>query len=315
MPGARWFAGAQVNYAQQVLRHVDAAHAAGFPAIVCRNEKGAAPRAGLARAARQVASLALHLQAQGVQPGDRVAAYLPNMPETMVAFLAVVSLGGVWCICSPDMGTVAVLDRFRQIEPKVLIACDGVTYGGRDFDRTGVVAELRAALPSVRHLVVLRNLGAGDAALSARLAYTDYATAIARDDAADRRLRAGVAAVRPPAVDRLLQRHHRPAQADRARPRRHRDGRRWRCQRCTTTSAAATTPTAGASASTGTAPPAGSCGTRRSAACCAAPPSASSTATPAAGKRRAGLDHAVALCGRRSASPSSAPARPSSPTA
>ena len=83
-----------------------------------------------------------------MQPGDRVAAYLPNVPEAMVAFLAVVSLGGVWSICAPDMGTNAVLDRFRQIEPKVLIACDGVHYGGRDFDRTGVVAELRAALPS-----------------------------------------------------------------------------------------------------------------------------------------------------------------------
>jgi acetoacetyl-CoA synthetase len=90
--------------------------------------------------------MALHLRAQGLQPGDRVAAYLPNIPEAMVAFLAVVSLGGVWSICAPDMGTAAVLDRFKQIEPKVLIACDGVTYGGRDFDRTAVVAELCAAL-------------------------------------------------------------------------------------------------------------------------------------------------------------------------
>jgi hypothetical protein len=72
---------------------------------------------------------------QGVQPGDRVAAYLPNIPETMVAFLATVSIGAVWSVCAPDMGTNAVLDRFRQIDPKVLIACDGVTYGGRDLDR------------------------------------------------------------------------------------------------------------------------------------------------------------------------------------
>ena len=82
-----------------------------------------------------------------MRPGDRVAAYLPNVPEAMVAFLAVVSLGGVWSICAPDMGTNAVLDRFKQIEPKVLIACDGVTYGGRDFDRTrrGVRAARGAA--------------------------------------------------------------------------------------------------------------------------------------------------------------------------
>jgi acetoacetyl-CoA synthetase len=184
MPGTRWFEGAQFNLARQVFRHVETAEAAGFPAIVSRNEKGLHREMAWRELKRQAASLALHLEAQGVLPGDRVAAYLPNVPEAMVAFLAVVSLGGVWSICAPDMGTNAVLDRFKQIEPKVLIACDGVTYGGRDFDRTGVVAELRAALPSVNHLVVLRNLGVGDAAMSALLPYTDYATAIARDDAA-----------------------------------------------------------------------------------------------------------------------------------
>ena len=148
MPGARWFPGAQVNYAQQVFRHVQPAHAAGFPAVIGRNEKGRHVELGWPELRRQVASLALHLQAQGVRPGDRVAAYLPNSPETMVAFLAVVSIGGVWSVCAPDMGTNAVLDRFRQIEPVVLIACDGVTHGGRDFDRLAVVAELRAALPT-----------------------------------------------------------------------------------------------------------------------------------------------------------------------
>ena len=90
--------------------------------------------------------------------GDRVAAYLPNVPEAMVAFMATVSIGGVWSICAPDMGTNAVLDRFAQIEPKVLIACDGVTYGGRDHDRLQVVREMRDALPTVKHLIVWRNL-------------------------------------------------------------------------------------------------------------------------------------------------------------
>jgi len=89
-----------------------------------------------------------------------VAAYLPNVPETMVAFLATVSIGGVWSLCAPDMGTHAVLDRFRQIEPKVLIAVDGVTYAGRDHDRLGVLAELRAQLPSVQHTLLLGNLDA-----------------------------------------------------------------------------------------------------------------------------------------------------------
>ena len=138
MPGAQWFPGAQVNYVRQVLRHVDAAHAAGLPAIISRNEKGNHRELAWPELRRQVASLALHLKAQGVQPGDRVAAYLPNVPEAMVAFLATVSIGGVWSLCAPDMGTHAVLDRFRQIEPQVLISVDGVSYGGRDHDRTGV---------------------------------------------------------------------------------------------------------------------------------------------------------------------------------
>jgi acetoacetyl-CoA synthetase len=135
MPATRWFEGAQVNYARQVFRHVDAAHAAGLPAIVARNEKGQHKEITWPELRRQVASLALHLRDCGVEPGDRVAAYLPNLPETMIAFLAVASVGGVWSLCAPDMGTNAVLDRFRQIEPKVLIACDGVTYGGRDIYR------------------------------------------------------------------------------------------------------------------------------------------------------------------------------------
>ena len=181
MPGARWFEGAQFNYVRQVFRHAGPAHAAGFPAIVSRNEAGLHRELSWPELRRQVASLALHLQAQGVQPGDRVAAYLPNTPEAIVAFLATVSIGGVWSICAPDMGTNAVLDRFQQITPNVLIACDGVRYGGRDFDRTGVVAELRAALPSVQHLVLCRNLGTGDTAPLAP--FQDFAQACARTGA------------------------------------------------------------------------------------------------------------------------------------
>jgi acetoacetyl-CoA synthetase len=186
MPGAKWFEGAQCNYVRQVLRHADAAHAAGCAAVIGRDEQGRQSELTWPELRRQAASLALHLQAQGVQPGDRVAAYLPNVPQAIVAFLAVASIGGVWSLCAPDMGTNAVLDRFKQIEPKVLIACDGVSYGGRDFDRIAVVAELRAALPSVRHLIVLRSSGAGDAALSALAPFTDLTAASARDDAQTR---------------------------------------------------------------------------------------------------------------------------------
>ncbi|MBG9389104.1 acetoacetate--CoA ligase [Caenimonas aquaedulcis] len=183
MPLAKWFEGAQFNYAQQVLRHVDRAHAAGCPAVISRDEKGRHREMGWPELRRQVASMALHLQAQGLRPGDRVAAYLPNIPEAIVAFLATVSVGGVWSICAPDMGTAAVLDRFRQIEPKVLIACDGVTYGGRDFDRMDVVAEMRAALPSVRHLILHDHLGGARASAAATGEWTPMEQVTSRDDA------------------------------------------------------------------------------------------------------------------------------------
>ncbi len=186
MPDTRWFVGAQFNYARQVLRHVDAAHGTGLAAIISHNENSlgrqAARQMSWPELRRQVAALALHLQAHGVQPGDRVAAYLPNIAEAMVAFLATTSIGGVWSICAPDMGTNAVLDRFKQIEPKVLIACDGVTYGGRNFDRTSVVAELCAALPSVTHMIMHNNLGLPLAALDKIADRVDLALATAADD-------------------------------------------------------------------------------------------------------------------------------------
>ena len=178
MPGATWFPGAQLNYARQVLRHAEPAHAAGLPALISENEKGQVRELSWPELKRQVAALALHLKAQGVQPGDKVAAYLPNIPETIVAFLATASIGAVWSVCAPDMGSNAVLDRFKQIAPKVLIACDGVTWAGRDIDRLGVVQELRAALPSVQHLIVYRNLGSRAAIEGS----TDWADAVARDD-------------------------------------------------------------------------------------------------------------------------------------
>ncbi len=178
MPGAEWFPGAQANYAQQVFRHVDAAHAAGLPAIISDNEKGEVRELSWPELKRQVASLALHLRAQGVQPGDRVAAYLPNRPETIVAFLAVVSIGAVWSVCAPDMGTNAVFDRFSQIEPTVLIAADGVSWAGRDIDRSEVVRELRAKLPSVRHLIVLHHAAASESIAEG----ADWASATAQND-------------------------------------------------------------------------------------------------------------------------------------
>jgi acetoacetyl-CoA synthetase len=159
MPGAVWFPGAQVNYARQVLRHVEAAEAAGMPAIVSCGEDGLLSETSWPELRRKAAALAIHLKRQGVGSGDRVAAYLPNIPETMIAFLATASIGAVWSVCAPDMAAPAVIDRFKQIAPKILIACDGVTYAGRRHDRREVVEELRAALPSVEQVIIHSERG------------------------------------------------------------------------------------------------------------------------------------------------------------
>ncbi|MFI4929885.1 MAG: acetoacetate--CoA ligase [Burkholderiales bacterium] len=186
MPGARWFEGAQVNYARQVLRHAEEAHAAGHPAIVFADEPmlAAAQLHSLSwpQLRVQVAAMAAALRRMGVRRGDRVCAYLPNRPETAVVFLACASIGAIWSICSPDMGPVAVLDRFRQIEPMVLIACDGYRYGGMAHDRRAVVAELVDQLPSVAHVVWQSLLSAGAApAWPARVATHDLAAVLSCD--------------------------------------------------------------------------------------------------------------------------------------
>ena len=164
MPGARWFPGAQVNYAQHLLSHADASHAAGHPAIVFSDEallaRGELRHIGWPELQRQVAACAAAFEAMGVQRGDRVCAVMPNVPETIVLFLACASLGAIWSVCSPDMGPVAVLDRFRQIEPKLLVACDGYRYGGVAHDRRALLMQLLAELPSVRHAVLWRHLDA-----------------------------------------------------------------------------------------------------------------------------------------------------------
>jgi acetoacetyl-CoA synthetase len=186
MPHAKWFVGAQVNYAQRVLRHVDAAHAAGMPAIVSDNEQGEARTLSWPELKRQVAALALHLQDLGVQPGDRVAAYLPNVPETVVAFLACASVGAVWTVCAPDMGAQAVADRFAQVTPRVLIATLGVHHGGKPMDRTATVQGLCDSLPTVQHLIALDSTHAdpaGRAVLLGSRPHTPWADAVARDDA------------------------------------------------------------------------------------------------------------------------------------
>ena len=157
MPGAKWFEGAQVNYTRQVLRHGAKAHAAGCPALVWADEamleRGEVAQLSWPELQRQVGALALALRGMGVQAGDRVGVVLPNTPHTVVAFLACASLGAIWSLCSPDMGPVAILDRFSQIEPKLLIACDGYRFGGIAHDRRMLLGQVLAGLPTVAQFV------------------------------------------------------------------------------------------------------------------------------------------------------------------
>jgi acetoacetyl-CoA synthetase len=152
MPGAVWFRGARLNYAERALHEGDEVAIVGHsqtrgPVQLTRDELRDA-----------VARIRQGLVALGVGRGDTVAAYMPNIPETVAAFLATASLGAVWASCAPEFGTKSVLDRLRQIGPKVLLAVDGYRYGDRDFDRMGDVQEMRAALSTVETVVVLPYL-------------------------------------------------------------------------------------------------------------------------------------------------------------
>jgi acetoacetyl-CoA synthetase len=180
MPGADWFPDARLNYAEHVFRSAPDARVA----LV---------EAGELRATREVtwgelrdltARIAGGLRSLGVGAGDRVAAHLPNIPEAMAAFFATASLGAIWSSCSPDFGARSVVDRFAQIEPKVLLAVDGYRYGGRDFDTLPTVAELESAIPGVEHVVVLPYLrsAAEPAAGRDRLTWGDL---LARGDGAE----------------------------------------------------------------------------------------------------------------------------------
>jgi acetoacetyl-CoA synthetase len=153
MPGVRWFGGAQLNFAENLLRFRD-----GRIALLFANEEGKRRRLSYAELYGEVGRLAAALKQMGVVPGDRVAGFLPNLPETVIAMLAAVSLGAVWSSCSPDFGVQGVLDRFGQITPRVLFTADGYRYGGRPFDSLERVRSIVAALPAIERVVVVPYL-------------------------------------------------------------------------------------------------------------------------------------------------------------
>ena len=157
MPGARWFEGSEVNFARRVFENKG-----DGPAIISKSERRSEKTVTWQELEKRVGSLAAHLREMGVGVGDRVAGFLPNTPEAVIAFLACASLGAIWSCCSPDFGPPAVLDRFSQIEPKVLFAADGYSYGGKWFDRSEAVASIVASLPSVRNLVAVQGRAEGE---------------------------------------------------------------------------------------------------------------------------------------------------------
>ncbi|MFF3502493.1 acetoacetate--CoA ligase [Streptomyces sp. NPDC003247] len=157
MPGARWFPGATLNYAEHALRA--SATRADEPALLHVDETHEPRPVTWSELRRQVGSLAAELRRLGVRPGDRVSGYLPNIPEAAVALLATAAVGGVWTSCAPDFGARSVLDRFQQVEPVVLFTVDGYRYGGKEHDRRDTVAELRRELPTLRAVVHIPLLG------------------------------------------------------------------------------------------------------------------------------------------------------------
>ncbi|WP_072803369.1 acetoacetate--CoA ligase [Rhodococcoides yunnanense] len=158
MPGAEWFPGVRLNYVDQVRRHAQG-HGT---AIVHAREDGTTTRLSWAELSRQTAALANTFREAGVEPGDRVVGYLPNIPEAVVAFLAAASVGAVWSACGQDYSASAALDRLGQLDPAVLVAASGYSYGGKHHDKRSDVATLRAGLPTVTLVVQVGEHDAGE---------------------------------------------------------------------------------------------------------------------------------------------------------
>ncbi|GAA2699960.1 acetoacetate--CoA ligase [Micromonospora olivasterospora] len=173
MPGTRWFPGATLNYAENVLRMPGLGD--DDPAVIAHGQTRAPETLTAAELRERVRRVAAGLRRLGVGPGDRVAAYAPNIPETYVLLLATASLGAIFSSCAPEFGTRSVTDRWRQIEPKVLVAVDGYRYGDKPVDRRGEVAAIRAALPSLEHTVCIPYLDPAGAPPEGAIAWAELA--------------------------------------------------------------------------------------------------------------------------------------------
>ncbi len=160
MPDTNWFRGSTLNYAEHIFRNASDA----YPALVWSSERHLLKAVSWRKLGRRVSCLQQYFKSIGIRPGDRIAAYLPNMPAATYGFLATSSLGAIWSSCSPDFGAESVIDRFQQIAPSVLMCVDGYQYGGKSFDKIPVVKEILKRIPSIKHVILIpyldSNIGA-----------------------------------------------------------------------------------------------------------------------------------------------------------
>ncbi len=208
MPGATWFPDARLNFAEHLVGRDDDAERI---AIVSRSQTRDPVELSFADFREQVARARAGLVRLGVGPGDRVVAYLPNIPETLVAFAATASLGAIWASCAPELGARSVVDRLAQLDPTVLLAVGGYGFRDRSIDRRDELATIRAALPTLRHVV---HVPYGEHVVPDALSWDELL-------AEPGPLAVPAGRVRPPAVRAVLVGDDGPAEGDRPRPRRH----------------------------------------------------------------------------------------------
>lgn len=151
MPNVKWFPGATLNYAEHVFRNEDS----NCAAIIYESETRSLGEISWHELKKSTAAIAQHFKSIGINPGDRIVAYAPNIHETLTAFLACVSIGAVWSSCAPEFGVKSVIDRFKQIEPKVLIAVDGYQYGGKEYGRLDMVKQIQTELPTLKETIII----------------------------------------------------------------------------------------------------------------------------------------------------------------
>ena len=148
MPGVRWFEGATLNYTENIFKN----YTDKFPALISETEKHPLSEMSWEELYQQVASVSRFMRSKNIKQGDRVVAFMPNTPETVVAFLATASIGAVWSSCSPEFGAESVIERFKQIKPKLMFAVEGCLYIGKKIDRTDIVLEIRNEIPEIETL-------------------------------------------------------------------------------------------------------------------------------------------------------------------